>query len=125
MLSISQYPIPMKKETSGRTDLYIASWLKSQPRDKVLFSYQMTYLCSWLEIFEILLYCLISREYPDDLCLYYLSIRWGIDLSTGFYVHIFRRLFWQQKYAAIQNDRLIYVTMQKFYGLMLWTLEKA
>ena len=31
-----QYPIPMKKETKGRTDLYIASWLKSQSRDKVL-----------------------------------------------------------------------------------------
>lgn len=30
-----QYPIPMKKETQGKTDLYIASWLKSQPRDKV------------------------------------------------------------------------------------------
>jgi len=26
----------MKKETQGRTDLYIGSWLKSQPRDKVL-----------------------------------------------------------------------------------------
>lgn len=33
----SQYPIPMKRETQGRTDLYISSWLKSQPRDKVLF----------------------------------------------------------------------------------------
>ena len=30
-----QYPIPMNKETQGRTDLYIGSWLKSQPRDKV------------------------------------------------------------------------------------------
>lgn len=26
----------MKKETQGRTDLYIGSWLKSRPRDKVL-----------------------------------------------------------------------------------------
>jgi hypothetical protein len=26
----------MKKETQGKTDLYIASWLKSQSRDKVL-----------------------------------------------------------------------------------------
>lgn len=31
-----QYPIPMRKETQGRTDLYIASWLKDQARDKVL-----------------------------------------------------------------------------------------
>ncbi|KAL9262522.1 tas-like protein [Drosera capensis] len=30
------YPIPMKKETQGKTDLYIGSWLKSQARDKVL-----------------------------------------------------------------------------------------
>ncbi|EOY06055.1 NAD(P)-linked oxidoreductase superfamily protein isoform 1 [Theobroma cacao] len=32
------YPIPMRKETNGRTDLYIASWLKSQPRDKVILA---------------------------------------------------------------------------------------
>lgn len=32
---VLQYPIPMKKETQGRTDVYIGSWLKSQPRDKV------------------------------------------------------------------------------------------
>ena len=31
-----QYPVPMRKETQGRTDVYISSWLKSQPRDKVL-----------------------------------------------------------------------------------------
>lgn len=30
------YPVPMKKETQGRTDLYISSWLKSQPRDEVI-----------------------------------------------------------------------------------------
>lgn len=30
------YPVPPRKETSGRTDLYIASWLKDQPRDKVI-----------------------------------------------------------------------------------------
>ncbi|KAL5542272.1 hypothetical protein UlMin_009982 [Ulmus minor] len=30
------YPIPVKKETQGRSDLYISSWLKSQPRDKVI-----------------------------------------------------------------------------------------
>lgn len=32
------YPIPMTKETQGRTDLYIANWLKSQPRDKVIIA---------------------------------------------------------------------------------------
>ncbi|XP_022760274.1 uncharacterized protein LOC111306721 isoform X1 [Durio zibethinus] len=32
------YPIPMRKETNGRTDLYIASWLNSQPRDKVILA---------------------------------------------------------------------------------------
>ncbi|KAL2463580.1 NAD(P)-linked oxidoreductase superfamily protein [Forsythia ovata] len=32
------YPIPIKKETQGRTDLYIGSWLESQPRDKVILA---------------------------------------------------------------------------------------
>ncbi|RRT57849.1 hypothetical protein B296_00037168 [Ensete ventricosum] len=29
------YPVPPRKETQGRTDLYIGSWMKSKPRDKV------------------------------------------------------------------------------------------
>ncbi|XP_040992763.1 protein tas-like [Juglans microcarpa x Juglans regia] len=32
------YPIPMRKETQGKTDLFIGSWLKSQPRDKVILA---------------------------------------------------------------------------------------
>ncbi|CAA0818692.1 NAD(P)-linked oxidoreductase superfamily protein [Striga hermonthica] len=32
------YPIPLKKETQGRTDLYIGRWLKSQARDKVILA---------------------------------------------------------------------------------------
>ncbi|XP_052731445.1 uncharacterized protein LOC108324964 isoform X2 [Vigna angularis] len=40
------YPIPMKKETQGRTDLYIGSWLKSQPRDKIILA---TKLCGYSE----------------------------------------------------------------------------
>ncbi|KAJ9182284.1 hypothetical protein P3X46_006299 [Hevea brasiliensis] len=32
------YPVPVSKETQGRTDLYIGSWLKSQPRDKVILA---------------------------------------------------------------------------------------
>ncbi|PQQ07453.1 uncharacterized protein Pyn_16241 [Prunus yedoensis var. nudiflora] len=32
------YPIPMKKETQGSTDRFISSWLKSQPRDKVILA---------------------------------------------------------------------------------------
>lgn len=30
-----QYPVPPRKETQGRTDLYIGSWMQSKPRDKV------------------------------------------------------------------------------------------
>jgi len=30
------YPVPTKQETSGRTEQYIGSWLKRQPRDKVI-----------------------------------------------------------------------------------------
>lgn len=40
------YPIPMKKETQGSTDLYIGSWLKSQPRDKVIVA---TKVCGYSE----------------------------------------------------------------------------
>ncbi|KAL2921339.1 Protein tas [Bienertia sinuspersici] len=40
------YPIPMRKETQGRTDLYVASWLKSQPRDKVIVA---TKVCGYSE----------------------------------------------------------------------------
>ncbi|XP_061992269.1 uncharacterized protein LOC133710261 [Rosa rugosa] len=40
------YPIPMKKETQGLTDLYIASWLKSQPREKIVLA---TKVCGYSE----------------------------------------------------------------------------
>ncbi|KAJ8765195.1 hypothetical protein K2173_011455 [Erythroxylum novogranatense] len=40
------HPTPMKKETQGRTDLYIGSWLKSQPRDKVIVA---TKVCGYSE----------------------------------------------------------------------------
>ncbi|KAK4783053.1 hypothetical protein SAY86_007427 [Trapa natans] len=40
------YPIPMKKETMGRTDLYVGSWLKSRPRDKVIVA---TKVCGYTE----------------------------------------------------------------------------
>ncbi|KAB1219255.1 Protein tas [Morella rubra] len=40
------YPIPMRKETQGRTDLFIGSWLKSQPRDKVILA---TKVCGYSE----------------------------------------------------------------------------
>lgn len=32
------YPVPMKKETQGRTDLYIGRWMQSKPRDKVILA---------------------------------------------------------------------------------------
>ncbi|KAI5649572.1 hypothetical protein M9H77_35577 [Catharanthus roseus] len=40
------YPVPVKKDTQGRTDLYIGSWLKSQPRDKVILA---TKVCGYSE----------------------------------------------------------------------------
>ncbi|XP_015887851.3 uncharacterized protein LOC107422857 [Ziziphus jujuba] len=40
------YPVPMKKETQGKTDLYIGTWLKSQPRDKVILA---TKVCGYAE----------------------------------------------------------------------------
>lgn len=32
------YPVPMNKGTQGRTDLFIGTWLKSQPREKVILA---------------------------------------------------------------------------------------
>lgn len=40
------YPIPMKKETQGRTDLYIGSWMKGRSRDKVILA---TKVCGYSE----------------------------------------------------------------------------
>ncbi|GJV91782.1 NAD(P)-linked oxidoreductase superfamily protein [Tanacetum coccineum] len=47
----SDYPVPVKKETQGLTDIYIGTWLKSQPRDKIIlatkvagYSDRITYL---------------------------------------------------------------------------------
>ncbi|KAG5600848.1 hypothetical protein H5410_032218 [Solanum commersonii] len=42
----SKYPVPMRKETQGTTDLYISSWMKSQPRDKVILA---TKVCGYSE----------------------------------------------------------------------------
>ncbi|KAH9315305.1 hypothetical protein KI387_023932, partial [Taxus chinensis] len=45
------YPVPMNRETQGRTDQFIGTWLKSQPRDKVIlatkvcgFTKQLSYI---------------------------------------------------------------------------------
>ncbi|ONM37121.1 NAD(P)-linked oxidoreductase superfamily protein [Zea mays] len=32
------YPVPMNKETQGRTDLYIDRWMQSKPRDKIILA---------------------------------------------------------------------------------------
>ncbi|KAL5217530.1 hypothetical protein ABZP36_018214 [Zizania latifolia] len=32
------YPVPTNKETQGRTDLYIGSWMQSKPRDKIILA---------------------------------------------------------------------------------------
>uniref|UniRef100_A0A7N0V6R8 NADP-dependent oxidoreductase domain-containing protein n=1 Tax=Kalanchoe fedtschenkoi TaxID=63787 RepID=A0A7N0V6R8_KALFE len=40
------YPIPMKKETQGKTDMYIGSWLQTQPRDKIILA---TKVCGYSE----------------------------------------------------------------------------
>lgn len=35
------YPVPMSKATQGRTDLIIGTWLKTQPREKVILATKM------------------------------------------------------------------------------------
>ncbi|KAL6847742.1 hypothetical protein ACP4OV_021870 [Aristida adscensionis] len=32
------YPVPVNKETQGRTDLYIGRWMQTKPRDKVILA---------------------------------------------------------------------------------------
>ncbi|KAL4567490.1 hypothetical protein LXL04_023075 [Taraxacum kok-saghyz] len=32
------YPVPVKKETQGLTDIYIGNWMKSRPRDQIILA---------------------------------------------------------------------------------------
>ena len=36
------YPVPPKAQTQGRTEAYFGSWLKQQPRDKLLVATKIT-----------------------------------------------------------------------------------
>ncbi|KAK9059060.1 hypothetical protein SSX86_021679 [Deinandra increscens subsp. villosa] len=36
------YPIPVKKETQGLTDIYIGNWMKSRPRDQIILATKVT-----------------------------------------------------------------------------------
>ncbi|VAI02558.1 unnamed protein product [Triticum turgidum subsp. durum] len=54
------YPVPTKKETQGRTDLYIGRWMQSKPRDKVIlatkvsgYSGRSTYLRDNAEVVRV------------------------------------------------------------------------
>ncbi|KAL0927693.1 hypothetical protein M5K25_001892 [Dendrobium thyrsiflorum] len=40
------YPIPMTKKTQGKTDLYIGSWMKLRPREKIILA---TKVCGYSE----------------------------------------------------------------------------
>nr|XP_043629070.1 protein tas-like [Erigeron canadensis] len=40
------YPVPVKKETQGLTDIYIGNWLKSRPRDQIILA---TKVCGYSE----------------------------------------------------------------------------
>uniref|UniRef100_A0ACD5W7U5 Uncharacterized protein n=1 Tax=Avena sativa TaxID=4498 RepID=A0ACD5W7U5_AVESA len=54
------YPVPPKKETQGRTDLYIGRWMQSKPRDKIIlatkvsgYSGRSTYLRDNAEVVRV------------------------------------------------------------------------
>lgn len=53
------YPVPPRKETQGRTDLYIGRWMQSKPRDKVILATkvsgysQSTYLRDSAEVVRV------------------------------------------------------------------------
>ncbi|MFZ5524229.1 MAG: NADP(H)-dependent aldo-keto reductase [Pseudomonadota bacterium] len=40
--SAEMYPVPPRAETQGRTESYIGSWLKHQPRDKLIIATKIT-----------------------------------------------------------------------------------
>uniref|UniRef100_A0A803KSY3 NADP-dependent oxidoreductase domain-containing protein n=1 Tax=Chenopodium quinoa TaxID=63459 RepID=A0A803KSY3_CHEQI len=92
------YPIPMKKETQGRTDLYIGSWLKSQPRNKVIIA---TKVCGYSERVSYI------RDNAEVLRVDAANIKESVEkslkrLNTD-YIDLLQ-IHWPDRYVALFGD---------------------
>ncbi|XP_058724278.1 uncharacterized protein LOC131595814 [Vicia villosa] len=92
------YPIPMKKETQGTTDLYVASWLKSQSRDKVIVA---TKVCGYSERSSYL------RDNTDILRVDSANIKESVEkslkrLGTD-YIDLLQ-IHWPDRYVALFGE---------------------
>lgn len=92
------YPIPMKKETQGKTDLYIASWLKSQSRDKIIIA---TKVCGYSERSSYL------RDNADILRVDAANIKESVEkslkrLGTD-YIDLLQ-IHWPDRYVALFGE---------------------
>ncbi|KAF3456502.1 hypothetical protein FNV43_RR01154 [Rhamnella rubrinervis] len=110
------YPIPMKKETQGKTDLYIGSWLKSQPRDKVIlatkvcgYSERSSYIRDNAKILELML--LIFERVPDRYValfgeFYYDPSKWRPSVPFVEQLRAFKELIDEGKvrYIGVSNE---------------------
>ncbi|KAL5066910.1 hypothetical protein RYX36_017797 [Vicia faba] len=92
------YPIPMKKETQGRTDLYVASWLKSQSRDKIIVA---TKVCGYSERSGYL------RDNADILRVDSANIKESVEKSLNRlgtdYIDLLQ-IHWPDRYVALFGE---------------------
>ncbi|PRQ36590.1 putative NADP-dependent oxidoreductase domain-containing protein [Rosa chinensis] len=105
------YPIPMKKETRGLTDLYIASWLKSQPREKIVLA---TKVCGYSETSSYL------RDNAKVLRVDAANIRESVEkslkrLGTD-YIDLLQ-IHWPDRYVTLFGT-LYWCSNETSYGVM-------
>lgn len=84
---ILKYPVPPRKETSGRTDLYIASWLKDQPRDKVIYKQLLTSSICYMGKLKYYKFINLSYNEASVFCWYLCSIIKDSSLYLQYLFH--------------------------------------
>ncbi|CAE5956517.1 unnamed protein product [Arabidopsis arenosa] len=108
-------PIPMKKATQGKTDLYISSWLKSQQRDKIVLA---TKVCGYSERSSYI------RDSGEVLRVDAANIKESVEkslkrLGTD-YIDLLQ-IHWPDRYVPLFDEgkvRYIGVSNETSYGVM-------